>query len=887
MRYRTAIGLACSSLLAASAISTTSASGLVREANTTLRLPQTPATLGYALSNAFGTLKFTDPLVIRHPPGETNRLFIVEQIGRIIVLTNLAQPDRTVFLDLRNRLPSPVAPDERGLLGLTFHPGFATNRWFYVFYTPLASGAGGTRLYNRLSRFDVSPDDPNSALADSEQILINQEDDASNHNGGDLHFGPDGYLYVSLGDEGGANDDQNNSQRIDQDFFSAIMRLDVDKRPGSLDPNPHPALAPGGYTVPPDNPFIGATVFNGRAVDPARVRTEFYAVGLRNPWRMTFDPLTGLLYCADVGQDAWEEIDIIVKGGNYGWAYREGKHRGPKSSQAPPGFTSIDPIYEYAHGTSGSFTGLSITGGVVYRGDAFGQLYGAYLFADWFAGHIWAIRYDGKQAYGLERLAGEAGISAFGIDPRNGDVLIGSLNRDVIQRLVYSARPVGTPLPETLAETGAFTDLTTLQPEPGIIPYSINVPFWSDAAIKTRWFSIPSTNLTIGYAPEAAWSFPTSSVWIKHFDLELVAGDPASKRRLETRFLVRNPVGVYGITYRWDDTQTNAVLVPDAGLDETFEIRENGQSRTQVWHYPGRVECLVCHTPGGGLALGFNTPQLNRGFDHGAGLQNQIDALNRAGYFTTAVSNSHTLRALAPASDTAQSLETRVRSYLAANCAHCHTPGGTGLGYWDARIATPTSAAGLLHGHLRDPQGDSANRVIAPGSLSHSILLDRVTRTGAGRMPPLASSVLNQEGIDLLSAWILGEATNALSYAQWQTRFFPTAPPVEAAAEADPDGDAALNYLEYLVNTHPLDAADPWSIQAGVVGGRFQLRFLRVANRGFEVQYTTDLANPQAWRPLDTPSNRPYFSATTEPVIVEDALGAGTARYYRVRVYAP
>jgi hypothetical protein len=154
-------------------------------------------------------------------------------------------------------------------------------------------------------------------------------------------------------------------------------------------------------------------------------------------------------------------------------------------------------------------------------------------------------------------------------------------------------------LPPTLADTGAFTDLTTLTPSAGIVPYDLNVPFWSDNAIKSRWFSVPNTNLTLGFNATGNWSFPTGTVWIKHFELELTNGLAASRQRLETRFIVRNPNGIYGITYRWDSA-TNATLVPEVGTNDTLVINDGGTVRTQVWHYPARSECLVCHVAAGG-----------------------------------------------------------------------------------------------------------------------------------------------------------------------------------------------------------------------------------------------------------------------------------------------
>jgi len=452
----------------------TQAAGLAQRAeNTSLRMPASPPAFGFATTNAFGSLTFTNPVAIVTPPGETNRLFVVEQDGWIAVVTNLANPTRSEFLNISGRIVGGIPNDEQGLLGLAFHPAYATNGYFYVTYTTT-----GTRR-DRLSRFEVSPLNPDQALPNSELILIDQIDEAVNHNGGDLHFGPDSYLYVTLGDEGGANGSYNNSQRIDKDFFSGILRIDVDKRPENLPPHPHPsvatnALGQANYAVPRDNPFIGTTNFNGVAVNAASVRTEFWAVGLRNPWRVSFDPDSGVLYCGDVGQDAREEIDVIVKGGNYGWAYREGTLGGPKT--APAGFVSIPPIVQYSHG-NGTNQGNSVTGGVVYRGQKISQLYGVYVFADYVSGRIWGARPSGTNVVPFQLLTTDPGIAGFGIDPRNGDVLLADQSEDRIKRLVYNATQTGTPLPSTLADTGAFSDLATLTPHAGIVGYDIQVPF--------------------------------------------------------------------------------------------------------------------------------------------------------------------------------------------------------------------------------------------------------------------------------------------------------------------------------------------------------------------------------------------------------------------------
>lgn len=848
-----------------------------RVPNTSLQMPSSPPVFGYTTTNAFGNLPFTDPVAIAVPPGETNRLFVAEQRGRVAVITNLANPTRTVFLDISSRVAGGTPSDERGLLGMAFHPGYATNRFFFVFYT-----FSNTQ---RVSRFEASPGNPDAALPGSELVLISQVDDYGNHNGGDLHFGPDGYLYVSVGDEGDQNDAGNNSQRIDKDFFSGLLRIDVDKLPGNLPPNPHPASTTN-YFVPSDNPFVGATNFNGLAVDPANVRTEFWAVGLRNPWRFAFDRATGTLYCGDVGGGLREEINVIVKGGNYGWAYREGTFNGPKSGQAPGGFASAAPIAQYAHG-SATNQGYSVTGGVLYRGERISQLTGAYVFTDYVSGHLWALRPNGTNAVPFEYLTRDAAIAGFGVDPRNGEVLIADQDQDRIKTLAYTKNIVaGSDLPLTLSDTGAFADLATLTPNAGIVPYDLNVPFWSDGAHKTRWFSVPQTNQFLGFNPRGSWSSPTGTVWIKHFELELTNGVASSRKRLETRFIVRNAGGVYGATYRWD-SPTNATLVPETGLDETFTVDDGGMVRTQVWHYPGRNECLTCHTFAGGLALGFNTPQLNRNFDYGAGPENQIAALSRAGYFPSPVASIHTLAALAQPTNTPASLEYRTRSYLAANCVACHQPGGTGLGSWDARISTPTSQSGLINGSLNNSGGDPANRVIVPGSLDHSMLLQRLSVRGPGQMPPLASTVLDTNAINLVSAWITNDLPGYQTLAQWQIANFGSTNAPAAAPSADPDTDSAINSLEYLTGTNPNQVGDAWGIEVRRNGGAIEVSFEQIANRGFEVQWTANLLSPIQWSPLDVAGNEPFFSATDFTKTVADIVSTSGSRYYRVRVYEP
>ncbi|MBE2213225.1 MAG: PQQ-dependent sugar dehydrogenase [Opitutaceae bacterium] len=737
-------------IIFASLLSSAGAQPLTRVAATSLALPANPPTLGYTTQRALGTLSFNQPVAIVSAPGETDRLFVVEKPGRIIVVQNpgSASPTSSVFLDISARVGD--SSGEQGLLALAFHPNFATNGYFYVWYTLSTTTPAGTGRHDRLARFRVSSGDADVADATSEQPLITQRDEASNHNGGDIHFGPDGYLYLSTGDEGGGNDQYANGQRIDRDFFSSILRLDVDQRAGSLAPNTHPAVHAGTYTVPPDNPFIGATTFNGAAVSAAAVRTEIWAIGLRNPWRFSFDRDTGRIWIGDVGQGAREEVSVITAPGqNFGWPYREGFIAGPRANP-PASAALVDPVWDYPRSA-----GNSITGGIVYRGSALSQLYGRYIVADYGSGNIWALAYDGTAPASSILLTTDGGIVGFGVNPANGDILLADIGEGQVKRLAYNSTSTGTPFPTTLSATGAFSSLATLTPAAGVVEYEPNVSFWSDHARKRRWFALRDTTSTFGFEAVNNWSLPTGAVWVKHFDLETTRGDPSTARRIETRFLVKTATGVYGITYRWNDAQTEATLVPEEGADVDFTITDGGASRTQTWRYPSRAQCLACHTPQGGYALSFNTRQLNRAHTFPGGAANQITALSDAGYLAAAAPAPATLARLAPADDTSASLEWRARSYLDANCSNCHRPGGSALGTWDARSKTPLSLARIVNGALTNSGTDPATRVIVPGDTGHSRLLHRIQGSnGTSRMPPLGSNERDLTGEQLITDWI-------------------------------------------------------------------------------------------------------------------------------------
>lgn len=321
-----------------------------------------------ALRVAYPEVKLKRPLWLCEAPDKTKRIFVAQQDGKVLIMpADRNATNTTTFLDLTDR--KPWEKNEEGLLGFAFHPKFKKNGKFYVYYSQQ------NPMRSVISEFQVSKGDPNVADKASERILLEVPQPDWNHNGGQISFGPDGYLYIALGDGGGHNDKYGNSQKKDT-LLAKLLRIDVDSKTGDLQ-----------YGIPKSNPFVKNKEF----------RPETWAWGLRNPWRFSFDKKTGELYCADVGQNKWEEINIIKKGGNYGWNFREGFHEFG-TNPPPAGVTFEDPILEYPHfatQTTNHTVGLSVTGGYVYRGEKIPEMRGVYVYADFIMGTIWGLRYEG------------------------------------------------------------------------------------------------------------------------------------------------------------------------------------------------------------------------------------------------------------------------------------------------------------------------------------------------------------------------------------------------------------------------------------------------------------------------------------------------------------
>lgn len=742
-------------------------------------LPPAPqSALGWQVVPAFPNLAFDDPVTLVAEP-RTNRLYVCERQGKIFFFQN--QPtttSKTLFLDLT---AATQGYDDCGLIGLAFHPEFgvagSTNRGYvYVYYQFSESPTSGpnrppsaTPGFNRLSRFTV----PNGSLVAnraSELILINQYDRHVWHNGGGMFFGPDGFLYLSNGDEGAANDSYNQSQKINSGLFSGVLRIDVDRdstrshpirrQPVSVQPPPAGwtnVTFSAHYFIPNDNPWVNT---NGTWLE------EFYAIGLRSPHRMTYDPPTDRIWAGDVGQGTREEVDIIEKGGNYQWAYREGTVNGPKTKPNPLIGVDKPPVYDYGRAAGDT----CVIGGYVYRGlEHADTLYGKYIFGDNTSGRIWSMTYDGTNPPVVVELLDTGwpnnyqGLSGFGVDNNNELYLCKMGRPSAIYKLARTGSQPPAP-PPLLSQTGAFTNLATLTPASGLIPFSVNSALWSDGAAKYRWLALPTDgapygpNETIKFNATNEWDFPVGTVLVKHFELGVNHTNLAAIKRLETRFLVHaTNSSWYGLTYKWRADQSDADLLP-AGLLEDIPIQTAANVITQTWQYPSRQDCLTCHNETAQRVLGVKTRQLNGDYHYsGTGItDNQLRTWSHLGLFDAPLNTNNIpgYDKLVEVTNQTAILEHRVRSYLDANCAHCHRPNGVAA-LFDARSTTPLPQQGLLDGSVVNPLGIPGARIVAPRNPGQSLLHVRDNALGPDQMPPLARNVVDTNYIATLTAWIM------------------------------------------------------------------------------------------------------------------------------------
>jgi mono/diheme cytochrome c family protein len=342
---------------------------------------------------------------------------------------------------------------------------------------------------------------------------------------------------------------------------------------------------------------------------------------------------------------------------------------------------------------------------------------------------------------------------------------------------------------------------------------------------------------------------------VKHFDIETTRGNPATRKRLETRLLVKNATGAYGVSYRWNEAGTEANLVGEPGEDFDLSITVGGVPQIQRWRIPSRSECMTCHTPQAGFALSTNTRQYNLTSLIPGFAGNQIDVLKNGGYFSNNPDSTNLLPRHLHPDETGYPFEARVRSYLAVNCAYCHMDGGTAApSMWDGRHELTLDQTGLILGNASNNGGNPLNQLVVPGSTVHSILLNRTAASnGFTRMPPLGSNVVDPAGVALLTDWIQNELPDRQTYAQWRAAEFLSGTSPQGAPTADPDGDGSNNQAEFLAGTDPMSGASMPRSSVAPDGPQVSFTLDLPANRSAVIEHSEDL---QQWQPWNIPGNQ-------------------------------
>jgi uncharacterized repeat protein (TIGR03806 family) len=713
----------------------------------------------YKTRRAFAKLTFEEPLDLTYAPG-TNRLFVAQRWGKIYSFVNNQDVNRAdLALEFKGAKDSKGEPMKQVIYAFTVHPKFKDNGYIYVTWIPNPENEG---LANgsRVSRFTAKGEPPVVDMA-SEKVIFEWPN--GGHNGGCLKFGPDGYLYIVTGDGSGIADEHNIGQNLGS-IHAKLLRIDADH------PEQGTAGAKKNYSIPKDNPFVGAP----------GARPEIYAYGLRQLWRFSFDRNTGNLWGGEVGQDLWEMIYNVKKGGNYGWSVMEGTHDfRPERKKGPTPI--LKPVVEHPHSDF-----RSITGGFVYRGKRLAELAGNYIYGDFDTGRVWTFlpvkageakdaSTPDTSAQGHRELARTTyRIVSFGEDA-SGEVYFVDFTGGGIHELVKdNKRDESAKFPRKLSETGIFTSTKDHKVAPGVIPYSVNAQLWGDHAWKERFIAIPGDG-QIGFdeitypqpSPGAppGWRFPDGTVLVKTFGMEMERGNPKSNKRLETRLLhfqqfpgTQEYGDQYwrGYTYVWNDDQTDADLLDEKGADKLLRIKVGDTFVEQNYRFPSRAECTLCHTNAAKFALGVSTMQMNRDHDYNGVLANQLATLEHIGLFTKKLpAEPAQLPKLANFRDEKLPLEMRARSYLQSNCAHCHMKWGGGNAEFKLLSTLPIKDMGIVnvpaaHGTF----GIDGAKLLVPGHPEKSILHYRIAKTGLGRMPHIGSRVVDEQAVRLVHDWI-------------------------------------------------------------------------------------------------------------------------------------
>ena len=659
-------------------------------------------------------------LALVQSPGDSSQWYRVIRNGVIYRFDNVPAPSgQSVFLDHSSVVDSSFG--EGGLLGIAFHPDYANNNFVFLSYTATGPDASYP-LTSRLSRF-TSVDGGLTLDPGSEAVLISLDQPEGFHNGGHIVFGPDGFLYMGLGDGGGDPIIGGVRSQNTKNLFGSVLRIDVD----SGTP----------YAIPAENPFAQNELcdISLAATDAADNCPEIFAWGLRNPWRFSFDSATGDLWLGDVGQNAYEEVNLIEVGGNYGWNIQEGEACfNPSTGCDKSGL--VQPLLTYDHSV-----GVSVTGGFVYRGSAIPELFGRYLFVDFGTNVIFATVTDIDGNYDYEMLGTTVSNVSSLSEDENNEIIGTRYSNGRLLKFVQSGGSGVNTIPDLLSQSGCVDSIDPTLPAAGLIPYTVNAALWSDGAVKDRYYALPEA-ATVDVAADGDWMFPNGTVLMKQFKLDGAL--------IETRLYMRHTNGVWGgYSYEWNASETEATRVVGG---KTKLI--NGQD----WVYPSEVQCRRCHTDAASFSIGIEHAQLNSDFTYpsSAVTANQLQTANEIGVLTAPLPGlPHTLPELTDPTDLSASLEDRARAYMHANCSGCHRPLGPTPTDLDLRFETDLALTNTCD--VAPTSGDlglSSPKIIAPGDSANSVLLSRMARRDVFAMPPLGTNLVDGWAVSLVAAWI-------------------------------------------------------------------------------------------------------------------------------------
>lgn len=692
-----------------------------------LGTPDPPPPL--TIEQVYADVSLTDPTEMIRVPG-TDRWIVTEVNGRVHSFSKSSDRQPRDAIRLRD-----ISPQMTQTYGIVFHPDYPQVPWCYIAYSAEPNDLKGTRL----SRFRVAETSWPIIDPSSETVLARWNSEG--HSGGSLHFGTDGYLYVSVGDGQHPNppDKRETGQDI-SDLEASILRIDVNQSSGELP-----------YSIPPDNPFVGRD----------GVRGEIWAYGFRNPWKMAFDPATDTLWTGDVGWEMMEMVYRVDRGANYGWSAMEGSQ--VVKEQALRSAANITPpIVEHTH-----LEARSVTGGYFWHADRLPELKDAYLYGDWMTGKIWGLKHDGSNVTWHQEIADtDLRVICFALDD-DGEVLVVGYD-GTVHRLIPNAAPgAAADFPRKLSQTGLFQSAVDETPARGVVEYEINAHHWADHTQSRQWLAVPGNEqLTILDSSdwktgqvEGHFQFPHNTVLAKTVYYHDDPDDLRSTRRLETQLLHLNGDDWNAYNYVWNDSQSEAILQDNKGIDREILLvdpRSPGAANKQTWHHASRDECLLCHIWSASTVHGFKLDQLHRAVPSDGAAQidqhEQIDQLADLGLFAVEVSKPDP--AVSPKDPTA-SLEQRARSYLHMNCAHCHRRGGGGTAPFELVGDLPLDQLNVID--VPPSQGDfglTSPAVVASGDPYRSVLMYRLVKSGRGHMPQFGPSLVDEFGVALIRDWI-------------------------------------------------------------------------------------------------------------------------------------